>query len=40
MSITQLLCAFVALGIQDAMGMHHVVICGLSRSKTFFHIFL
>ena len=30
--------AFVALGIQHAMRMHHIVICGLPRSKIFFHI--
>jgi hypothetical protein len=29
---------FVACGIQHAMGMCHVVIWGLPRSKIFFHI--
>ena len=37
MSITQPVCIFKALCIQHAMGMCHVVICGLPRS-TFFHI--
>jgi hypothetical protein len=32
------LCVFVALGIQLAMLMHHIVICGLHRSAVFFHI--
>jgi hypothetical protein len=39
MSITQSECAFVALGIQHAMRMRHVVICGLPRSTILFHIF-
>jgi len=40
MSITQPLCLFVALrvGIQHAMHMHHIVICGLPSGTTFFHI--
>jgi len=29
---------FVALGIQHAMRMRYVVICGLSHSTKFFHI--
>jgi len=29
---------FVALGIQHAMIMHHIVICGLPVSTIFFHI--
>jgi len=39
-SITQpeCVCVFIALGIQHAMRMHHIVVCGLPRSKIFFHI--
>jgi hypothetical protein len=29
---------FVALGIQHAVGMRHIVLCGLSGSSIFFHI--
>ena len=29
---------FVALGIQHAVRMSHIVICGLPRSTIFFHI--
>jgi hypothetical protein len=29
---------YIALGIQHAMRMRHIVICGLPRSKEFFHI--
>jgi DNA repair protein RadC len=32
MSITQSVCAFVALGLRHAMRMRHIIICGLSRS--------
>jgi hypothetical protein len=33
-------CVLLAFGIQHAMRMLHIVICGLFRSKVFFHIFL
>jgi hypothetical protein len=36
MSITQPVAAFVALCIQHAMRLHHIIICGLPRSTTFF----
>jgi len=37
-SITYAECVSVALGIQRAMRMRHIVICGLSGSAIFFHI--
>ena len=36
-SITFSECMFVALGMQHAMRMRHIVICGLPRSIKFFH---
>ena len=38
MSITYSESVFVALGIQKARRMCHIVICGLPHSKIFFHI--
>jgi hypothetical protein len=38
MSITYSECVFVALGIQHAMRVRYIVICGLSGSTVFFHI--
>jgi len=40
MSITKSECVFVALGIQNAMRMRHIVICNLPLSTIFFHITL
>jgi hypothetical protein len=33
-----LVCLFVALGMQHAIRMRHIVICGLAGSTIFFHI--
>jgi hypothetical protein len=38
MSITQPECVFVALGIQHAMGMRHII-CGLPSFTTLFQFF-
>ena len=35
---TASVCVFVALGIEHAMRMRHIVISGLSGSTVFFHI--
>jgi hypothetical protein len=40
MSVTQLVSVFAALGIQHAMHMRHIVICGLPRFTLFFHILI
>ena len=37
LSITQPDCVFLALGIQHAMRMRHVFICGLTLCRIFFH---
>jgi hypothetical protein len=38
--ITYCECVFVALGIQQAMRMRHIVFCGMPGSTIFFHIIL
>jgi len=38
MSITYSKCVFVALGIQHAMRMRHIIICDLLRSTLLVHI--
>lgn len=35
-SITQSVCVFVALAIQNAMCIHHIAICGLPHSTTLY----
>jgi hypothetical protein len=40
MSITQNMFAFVALGIEHAMHMRPVIMCGLPRSAVFFPLYL
>jgi hypothetical protein len=39
-SITQVVCAFVALVIQHAMSMRHIIICGLHHSNNIFPHYL
>ena len=38
MSVTYCECVFVALGIQHAMRMRHIVVCDLPGCAIFFHI--
>jgi hypothetical protein len=40
MSIAQPVCLLVAVCIQYAVRIRHIVICGLPRSTIFFHIIL
>jgi len=40
MNITQTVCAFVALSLQHAVRMRHIIICSLPHSTVFFHIIL
>jgi len=35
---TTRICVFVALGIQHALRMRHIDVCGLPSSAVFFHI--
>jgi len=37
---TTLLCEFVVLGIQHAMSLHHIAICGLPPLNNFPHFFI
>jgi hypothetical protein len=37
-NVTYSECVILALGIQQAMSMRHIIICGLSSSTIFFHI--
>jgi hypothetical protein len=39
LSVLHILSVFLALGIQHAMHMRRIVICGLPGSTVFFHIF-